>query len=247
MRDLLVRGLVAGLLAGVLAFGFATLLGEPQVSRAVDVETQQARRDGRPEPPAVVSRSVQKTFGLGTATLFVGTAFGGLFALAFAVVNGRLSRQGPRATAALVAAAGFCSVHLVPFLKYPANPPGVGRPETIGHRTALYFVMIAFSVVAMVGAVLLGRRLVERLGPWNAALAGAGAFAVAVMAAFVVMPGVDEVPGSFPADVLWRFRVASLGTQFVLWTAIGLIFGALAEHRLAGERRAAVGVRRAQE
>ena len=247
MRDLLVRGLVAGVLAGVLALGFATLVGEPQVSRAVDIEAQKARQQAKPEAPEIVSRTVQKTFGLGTGVLFVGTALGGLFALAFAVVNGRLSRRRPRAIAGLVAAAGFCSVHLVPFVKYPANPPSVGRPETLDYRTELYFVMLAFSVVAMIGAVLLGRRIVGRVGTWNAALLGAGAFVVATAASFVVMPGVDEVPPSFPASLLWRFRVASLGTELVLWTAIGLIFGALAEHRLAGERRPAVAAFSATE
>jgi len=36
--------------------------------------------------------------------------------------------------------------------------------------------------------------------------------------------------------VLWRFRVASLGTQLVLWAGIGLLFGALAERSLVGRR-----------
>lgn len=47
--------------------------------------------------------------------------------------------------------------------------------------------------------------------------------------AYLVLPGVDEVPGNFPATVLWRFRLASLGTQTVLWTTLGLAFGALTE------------------
>ncbi len=237
MRDLLLRGLVAGLLAGVLALGFAELVGEPQVGRAVALEAKLAGRDGGQQVPAIVSRPVQKTFGLAIAILVVGTALGGLFALVFAVVNGRIGRLRPRTIAAVVSAAGFCSVHLVPFLKYPANPPSVGRPETLGYRTELYLAMTAFSVIAMVGAFLLGRRLVGRFGPWNASLLAAGAFVVAVTAAFVAMPGTDEVPASFPAVLLWRFRIASLGTQLVLWTAIGLVFGPLAEHRLLGPGR----------
>jgi hypothetical protein len=40
-------------------------------------------------------------------------------------------------------------------------------------------------------------------------------------------------PEHLSATLLWRFRLASLGTQLVMWTTIGLLFGALAERRLA--------------
>ena len=65
-----------------------------------------------------------------------GLALGGLFALAFAFAYGRVARASPRATALWLAAAAFVVVYLVPFLKYPANPPAVGDPDTIGRRTA---------------------------------------------------------------------------------------------------------------
>jgi predicted cobalt transporter CbtA len=54
-----------------------------------------------------------------------------------------------------------------------------------------------------------------------------------VTIAYLVLPGVNEVPRDFPAAVLWRFRLASLGTQAVLWATLGLVFGALTERSLA--------------
>jgi predicted cobalt transporter CbtA len=36
-------------------------------------------------------------------------------------------------------------------------------------------------------------------------------------------------PGDFPAGLLWNFRLSSLGTQLVLWTGLGVLFGALCE------------------
>ena len=231
VRDLLVRGMLAGVLAGVLALGFAEMVGEPQVSRAIAVETRLA---GHSPDPAPVNRTVQKTAGLATAVLVLGTTLGGLFALAFAFAYGRVGRQGPRMTAVLVAAAGFCSIFLVPFLKYPANPPSVGNPDTIGYRTQLYFGMILISVAAVTGAIVLGRRLTDRHGAWNATLLAGAILVVFIAAVFVAMPGVNEVPAQFPAIVLWRFRMASLGTQLILWTAIGLVFGALTERSLVG-------------
>jgi predicted cobalt transporter CbtA len=246
VRDLLVRGMLAGVLAGVLALGFAELVGEPQVSRAIAVETRVDQQAGKTPDPVLVSRTVQKTIGLATAVLVIGTTLGGLFALAFAFAYGRISRQGPRATAALLAGAGFCSIFLVPFLKYPANPPSVGNPDTIGYRTQLYFAMILISAVAAVGAIVLGRRLADRYTAWNATLLAAGAFAAFIVVVLVAMPGVNEVPAQFPAVVLWRFRMASLGTQFILWTAIGLVFGALTERSVAGERRTSLSARSAR-
>jgi hypothetical protein len=71
-------------------------------------------------------------------------------------------------------------VYLIPFLKYPANPPSIGNPETIQHRTAAYVVLILASAVAMVFAAMLQRRLIERLGGWNATLLAGGAYLVVI-------------------------------------------------------------------
>jgi predicted cobalt transporter CbtA len=69
-------------------------------------------------------------------------------------------------------------------------------------------------------------------------LLAAAAFIVLVTIGCLALPGVNEVPKDFPAVVLWRFRLASLGTQAVLWAALGLVFGALTERSLAtAERR----------
>ncbi|HEX4767978.1 MAG TPA: CbtA family protein [Lichenihabitans sp.] len=242
---LLLRGMLVGLLAGFLCFGFLKIFGEPQVDRAMAFETQldeakakaaadQAIAEGLPPPkaedePELVSRPVQSGLGLFTGAIVYGAAFGGLFALAFALAYGRIGAFGARATSALLAASGFVAVYLVPNLKYPANPPSIGHPETIGSRTALYFAAIALSLAAMIACVMLGRMLLRRFGAWNAWLMAAAAYLLVIVAMALALPGVDEVPAEFPAVVLWTFRVASLGAQMILWGTIGLAFGALTE------------------
>jgi predicted cobalt transporter CbtA len=235
-RTLLGRGMGVGLVAALCAFVFSFLVGEPQVERAIELESQAAATAGVAAEPEEVSRGVQRTAGLATATAMYGLAVGGLFGIAFAVAYGRIGSFGPRAAAGLLALGGFVAVQLAPFLKYPPNPPAVGDPETIGRRTVLYLVMLAFSVLAALFAVSAGRRAAPRLGNWNAALAGVGAFLVLVTAAYLVLPGVDEVAAGFPATLLWRFRLASLGTQAVFWTTVGLLFGALTERSLQGRQ-----------
>jgi predicted cobalt transporter CbtA len=122
-------------------------------------------------------------------------------------------------------------VFLIPFLKYPASPPSVGNADTIGRRTALYFLLIAVGLLAIALAVVLQRRFAPALGGWNATLLSAAVFAGVVALSYLIMPGIDEVPAGFPPSVLWKFRLASVGTQLVMWGVLGLSFGAATERR----------------
>jgi putative cobalt transporter subunit CbtA len=237
-RALLVRGMLVGLAAGLLAFAFAWLFGEPAVQKAIDFEDQLARLHHQPADAEVVSRGVQRTLGLLTGTTVLGVALGGTFALVFAWAYGRMSRLSVRATSALLALAAYTTVTLVPATKYPPNPPTVGNPATIDRRTLLFFAMIAISVLAAIAATRIRRDLLPRLGGWNATVAAAGAFVVLIAVAELILPGVNEVPAGFPADVLWQFRIASLGIDATLWAAIGLGFGAAAERLIAQHPRA---------
>jgi hypothetical protein len=237
-RQLLVRGMLVGLAAGLLAFAFASVFGEPQVQKAIDFEDHVARLHHEAPDPEIVSRGVQRTLGLLTGTTVLGVALGGMFSLAFAGIYGRVSRLPARITSALLALAAFTTVTLVPATKYPPNPPTVGNAATIDRRTLLYFAMIAISVLAAVAATRVRRDLLPRLGAWNAWIAAAGAFVALIAVAELILPGVHEVPAGFPADVLWHFRIASLGTEALLWATIGLGFGAAAERLISARPRA---------
>jgi predicted cobalt transporter CbtA len=182
------------------------------------------------DEPELVSRPVQAGLGLFVAVLVYSAAFGGLFGLAFAFAYGRTaSALTPQALAAVLAVTGFVAIYLVPNLKYPANPPAVGEPDTIGARTALYFVMIAISLAAMIVSLALKRLLVPRFGEWSANLLIAACYIVLVAIAGLVLPSVNEVPEQFPAVVLWNFRIASIGAQLIMWATLGLLFGALSQ------------------
>jgi len=242
VRTFLVRGMLVGIVAGLLSFGFLNVYGEPQVDRAIAFETQmdeakaaadRAKGMSMSDADELVSRPVQAGVGLFTAVIVYSAAFGGLFGLAFAFAYGRVpGALTPQSLSALLAATGFVAIYLVPNLKYPASPPAVGEPETIGLRTALYFIMIAISLAAMVGAVTLKRRFVQRFGDWNATLMVVACYIAIMIAAGLVLPAVNEVPDEFPAVVLWKFRIAALGAQAIMWATLGLLFGALTQRAL---------------
>ncbi|MGW2335830.1 CbtA family protein [Streptomyces sp. NPDC001685] len=231
VRTLLVRGMLAGLGAGVLAFVFAFLVGEGPVDVAIAFEEAGSHEHGH-GGEELVSRTVQSTAGLATGVLVFGVAIGGIAALAFCFALGRVGRFGARSTAALTALAGFLLLYLLPILKYPANPPAVGNPDTIGKRTILFVGMIALSVLLGIAAILLGRKLAPSWGNWNASIAAGVAFVAVVAVVMAVLPEGDNTPKGFPATDLWEFRVASIGLQAVLWAAFGLLFGFLAERVL---------------
>jgi hypothetical protein len=245
---LLLRGMLIGIVAGLFCFGFLKFVGEPQVDRAIAFETQLDEAKAHAEAQALIAkglqapkeepeselvgRRVQAGIGLFTGVMFYNMAFGGLFALAFCLAYRRMGDFEPRTTAALLAALGFVAVYIVPNLKYPANPPSVGDPATIGIRTALYFSMIAISLATMIAAGMLRLRLLARYGAWNAFLIAAAAYLLVVIVVGLALPPVNEVPTEFPAVVLWRFRMASAGAQLIMWTTIATGFGFVAESNL---------------
>lgn len=229
VRTLLVRGMIAGLVAGLVTLVFAYIFGEPGVNGGIAFEDQAAAAAGESPEMELVSRGVQSTVGLAVAVIVYGVAIGGIFALVYSVAYGRIGRLTPRSTAAVLAAGAFVVVFAAPFVKYPASPPGSNEAATIGDRTGLYLVLIGFSILLALEAIMLGRRLLTRLGTWNACLTAGGAYLVAVGVVEALMPTIDETPAAFPATVLYDFRLASLGGQLVLWATLGLVFGALTE------------------
>ncbi len=223
------RGLVVGAIAGLLAGVFAFVFGEPRVQDAIDIENAASAHASLTLPLAhvsdwVVGRAEQRG-GLFLATALYGIAAGGLFAIAFAALRGRGTHRSDWELATRLAGAIFVAIVLVPFVKYPPNPPAVGDPETIGDRTAFYVILLIGSALAMFAAARVMWSLRPDAPPWARPLAGAGTFIAVAGGLALALPGVQEVPAGFPAPLIWEFRLSSLGTQAVLWAAVGIGYG----------------------
>ena len=216
-RTFLIRGMLCGIAAGLLVFVFAKIFGEPNVDGAIGFEEQLAHLAGaHGHDDEIVSRDIQSSWGLFIGVMVYSTALGGIFSLLYAYAWGRMGKLGARTSGALLAGAAFVAVYVVPFAKYPANPPSVGNPDTIGYRTELYFGMIVIATVAMI-----------------ASITGGLMFVVLVSIAYTLMPTINEVPDGFPAALLWQFRTVAFVLQLILWTSLGLLFGWLTERSLA--------------
>ncbi|MGV0790415.1 CbtA family protein [Mycolicibacterium sp. XJ1819] len=261
-KQIIGRGLLAGALAGVLAFVFARIFVEPVIERAIGYEEGVGAAHEALEEAAHhhgghhhgdgiegFTRGVQMNVGMGFGVLLFSLAMAALFAVVFALAYGRVGNVSARLMSLYVAGGMLLSLYVVPSLKYPANPPAVSLDETLRQRTLLYLLMVVLSAALLVGAVYLGRRLVDWLGVWNATLVAAGGYLVAVAVVMVILPTISETPGplrddagtivyeNFPADDLYEFRLFSLGTQIVMWATIALVFGALVSRLLEGKRQ----------
>jgi Probable cobalt transporter subunit (CbtA) len=256
----ILRGFASGALGGLLAFAVARVLAEPLMQRAIDYENGRAAAEGAlrraaglaaaAAEPEVFSRGVQSNAGLGMGMVLFGVAMGGFIAVAYVLVTrGMRPSARPRSVSLAIAAAGFAGVFLLPFLKYPADPPGIEHAESIETRALLYLAMLAISLVSVLAAALAARRLQPRLGAWNGTLVALGALAAWMAIVMAILPSLQPLqplrdqsgtivyPG-FPADLLYQFRLYAVLAQAILWGAVGVAFGALAE-RLVRETGAA--------
>lgn len=279
------RGALAGLIAGILGYVFARIFAEPVIQQAIDYESGRgevlaalntaAGRAIEPDGPELFSRSIQSGVGAATGIIAFSVAMGALVAVAYLVLHGRF-RVRPTVLAWAIAGFGFLGVYLLPFVKYPANPPAIGHDFTIETRGALYLGVVWGSLTLLGLAVFAARKLSGKYG-WTRAVAIAGiGFFVIYGGALAALPSLgnlsanvahaDEVgfaraatetpqpitntlsvpvtyddkvyaPGQliypgFDADVLWKFRWYSLINQALIWTVIGLGFGALIQRYL---------------
>ena len=233
---ILLRGLLAGLIAGLIAGVFAYTTGESRIDAAIAIEEAAAHAapgataDDGHHGEELVSRAGQKG-GLFLATALYGVAMGGLLATAYTLLRRRLRTSSDTRAALGLAAGALLGIVLVPFMKYPANPPAVGDPATINQRTIGWLSIVVIGLVAVWAGVVASRSLRPAAPEWLRATAAVAGFLVVVVIGYVLLPSIDEVPDTFPAGLLWNFRLASLGTQVTLWAALGLAFAALL-HRL---------------
>ncbi|MSQ06312.1 MAG: hypothetical protein EXR54_07365 [Dehalococcoidia bacterium] len=224
-------GLVAGLLVGGLHFFFTVPVIERSIAWEEQSSADAAKAQGMvmEEEKPLVSLGAQKNFtivGFGLIGVVMGVVFTGVFGLV------RLAApRWPALGQALAAGAlGYWAITLLPFIKYPLNPPGVGSEETLLFRQGFQFLFLGLSVAGM-AAVLLAARQVNRktaVAAQRGKLYGLLVLAYLVYAAviFTVVPGNPD-PVEVPIDLLQLFRVLSIIGWFLLWgllsAGVGLV------------------------
>jgi len=196
------RGALAGLIAGVLGFVFARIFAEPVINKSIDYESGRvdilaalntaAGRPVAPKGPEIFSRTIQSTVGIATGIIVFSVAMGALVAVAYLVLQGRFAVR-PQTLAWLICGFGFLGVYLLPFVKYPANPPAIGHTFTIVTRGQLYLLMVAASLILLGLAVFVARRLSARFGLYRGVLLVAVGFFVLYGVLLAVLPSLGHL------------------------------------------------------
>jgi predicted cobalt transporter CbtA len=228
----IVGAVVAGILAGLVASVLLTFTAEPVIDRAIALEeSHHAAEPNAVVEPEIVSRTTQKGAGRFAAYGLGGAGYGVLFGVAFLA----LRRRRPADAAfrpALVAGALLAGAFTVmPFLKYPPNPPGVGDPATLSERQWKYLALIFLSLVVLAAAARLSRHLRERGWSDDGRLVAVGLAVVVPLGLLCAALPPFHDPIDVPANLLWRFRMASLGGNLLLWSVLTVTFGAAAVRR----------------
>lgn len=216
----LISGALAGFVHGTVNFAIV----EPYLDQAIGIENQNLFASGEAEDTPQFwaeyegYRIWQKS-GQVLAGVILGTSIGALFGLVFAFARNSLPGNNDIKKALVLAGIMWFTMYLIPFLKYPANPPTVGDSETVVLRSILYLSFIAISGFGALGFYKLSTKFKnkKKIIP----LVGYGLF---ISVAFFVMPeNPDEITA--PMNLVNEFRMMSVLGVTSFWISVGVILG----------------------
>jgi len=222
----LVIVLVSGFSAGII-YGLVNLaVVEPFLDQAIGIENQNLFASGEAQdtPQFWEEFNTYRTWQKGGQILaggILGLSIGALFGLVFAYSRHILPGQNHVKKALVLAGIMWFTLYFIPFLKYPANPPTVGDPETIVLRTLLYVGFVALSGLGALGFYKISKRIQK-----SQLFIIPIVYAIYIIAVFMVMPeSPDEVIA--PVDLLNGFRIVSASTVTMYWVVNAIILGLL--------------------
>ena len=214
------RALAVGVAVGVLLAAYVSVVVGPTIDAAVRLEEAADGHDGE----ALFTRSQQKGGGAAASVVYAVVA-AGVFGTVYAAVRHRIAAASELARASWLAAVAFTSLALVPALAYPASPPGADSGADTGSRTLRYALSLVGAVVVAVLLTRLSGALRNHLPEHTRTLVVAGAGVAAYGLLLGGLPSGPDPAAGLPADLVWDFRVRSLGGLALLWGGIGLGLG----------------------
>lgn len=221
--------IAVSLLSGLLAGAILAIVNQgviiPFIERAIALENQHAMAQGEMIDPIAMDayRLWQREGSIATGAL-LGISYGALLGLVFAYSRKSLPGKNNISKAIVLAGMMWVVIYLAVAIKYPANPPAVGSPDTINLRMLLYVAMLAVSGIAAIGSAL----LYKKMGPQKSARKGIALamYIVVIIVAVFVLPANPD-PVTAPMDLVDGFRIASASTMAMFWIILGAILGML--------------------
>jgi predicted cobalt transporter CbtA len=231
--------LLAGAIAGTILGVMNQVAVEPYIERAIELEMQNTVQSGQviDSDEFTAYRFWQKGGEIVAGTI-LGLSIGSLFGIVFAYTHSSIPGSNNKKKALIVAGIMWFVLFLMPALKYPANPPAVGDPETIYYRQTLYVAFLAISGFSALGLAFLYRRM-GSLNTKKTIIPAA--YAAIIAGAYLAMPSSPD-PINAPMDLVIGFRAASAITLSIFWGLLGVIFGSFWD-KLNPDKTARISVR----
>ena len=214
--------LLSGIIAGVILAGVNYFVAEPFIDQAIGIEVDNSIASGEVvDFDELSSYRVWQKEGTFAAGAFLGLTYGAILGIVYVISRKYLPSSDDRKKALILAAIMCLSLYVVPFIKYPANPPAVGDPETIGLRDSLYTSYQLASGLIALGVSILMYKL-RRIGYSKYVIIVIYLGLVAsIYAIFPANP--DEITA--PMDLVNAFRAVTFGTMVIFYLVLGAIFG----------------------
>ena len=216
----LISGAFAGLVHGTVNFAIV----EPYLDQAIGIENQNLFASGEEDdtPQFWVEyegyRIWQKS-GQILAGVILGVSVGSLFGIVFALSRNSLPGNHDVKKSLVLAGIMWFTLYLIPFIKYPANPPTVGDAETVVLRAILYLSFIAISGIGALAFYKLSKKLEKNKKLFS--LIGYGIFISAVF--FILPENPDEIRA--PMTLVNEFRLMSVLGVTSFWISVGIFLG----------------------
>lgn len=224
----LTSGVIAGIILAFLNLGIV----EPTIDKAIALEVQKQVSSGENVNMSelIDYRYWQKAGAFAGGAIY-GAGLAALFGVIFVFTRNKLPGKNNKQKAIFLAGIMWFVLFLMVALKYPANPPAVGDPETIYYRETLYVGYIMISGLAALGMAVIwiktrvnSKKIIIPL-----------MYAAIMVTAYAVMPSnPDKIEISM--DLIQTFRVLTATTIGVFWGILGIIFGSLWDKFLCREQ-----------
>jgi predicted cobalt transporter CbtA len=217
--------IMSGVIAGLVLAGINMIIVEPLIDKAIEIETSNAMNSGEnvDMEELTLIRTWQKS-GSFIAGALMGAAFGAVLGIVYFFIRKTVSVPNDAKYVFFLSLVMCTVLFVIPFLKYPGNPPAVGNPETIYYREALYVGFLAVSSVAALAVGILYYKLKNTYRRINIVVP-LFYFAVIGLAFVVFPPNPDNI--SISMDLVNSFRIASGMTIVLFWIVLGISFGLL--------------------
>ena len=218
----LISGGLAGLVHGTINFAIV----EPYLDQAIGLENESLFASGEAEDTLEFwaeyeSYRIWQKSGQVLAGVILGLAMGSLFGIVFALSRNSLPGKNIVTKAVFLSGLMWFTLYLIPFLKYPANPPTVGEADTVVLRMILY---VSFIIISGIGVIVF-YKLLTKLNKNKKYFALIG-YAGLMVIAFIIMPdNPDEITA--PMNLVNEFRFVSVLGVSSFWGSVGIILGSL--------------------